>query len=141
MKRYVVGFRFDGDNVLLIRKAKPEWQMGRLNGVGGKVEGGEESIAAMVREFREETGIDTVEGDWKYVAKMQGCGLSIDEEWIVRVYASWGSNAAAQTTTDEEVIQASSLSLPSSVLRNLHWLVPLCKETEVEFPVTFNYTS
>lgn len=39
---YVCGFLFDRsfENVLLIRKNRPEKQKGRLNGVGGKVEEG-----------------------------------------------------------------------------------------------------
>jgi hypothetical protein len=36
---YVVGFAFDTDGrVALIRKNRPEWQAGRLNGIGGHVE-------------------------------------------------------------------------------------------------------
>ena len=57
MKRYVLGFYFDGDRVLLINKTKPEWQRGKLNGLGGTVESGEAPILGMVREFREESGL------------------------------------------------------------------------------------
>jgi hypothetical protein len=37
---YVCGFMFANDftEVALIRKNKPEWQRGKLNGIGGKVE-------------------------------------------------------------------------------------------------------
>lgn len=57
MKRYVLGFVFDRryNNVLLIEKARPNWQAGKLNGLGGKVAEGESPAAAMVRELREET--------------------------------------------------------------------------------------
>jgi len=48
----------DVHDVMLIRKAKPEWQKGRLNLVGGKVEPGESFDQAAVREFIEETGLD-----------------------------------------------------------------------------------
>ena len=59
---YVLGFAFTTDGrVALIQKKRPAWQAGRLNGIGGKVEGTEHSAAAMVREFREETGVDTPE--------------------------------------------------------------------------------
>jgi 8-oxo-dGTP diphosphatase len=36
--RYVLGFMFSSDHseVALIRKRKPEWQRGKLNGIGGK---------------------------------------------------------------------------------------------------------
>jgi 8-oxo-dGTP pyrophosphatase MutT (NUDIX family) len=57
MKTYVLGFVFDRryNNVLLVEKARPEWQAGKLNGLGGKVEVGELPAAAMIRELREET--------------------------------------------------------------------------------------
>jgi 8-oxo-dGTP diphosphatase len=59
IKRMVVGFLFADSDVLLVQKMKPDWQKGFWNGVGGKDEDGEEPIDAMVREFREETKIDT----------------------------------------------------------------------------------
>ncbi len=39
MKLYVVGFMFTEDEkqVVLIEKKRPEWQAGKLNGVGGKI--------------------------------------------------------------------------------------------------------
>lgn len=61
--------------VALIRKAKPEWQKGKLNGIGGKIEEGEGPFAAMVREFREETGVD--HRDWGTFAEMTGPDWSV----------------------------------------------------------------
>ena len=59
VKRYVVGFllNYDRTQVVLIRKNRPAWQAGHLNGVGGKIEMGETPIEAMTREFEEETGL------------------------------------------------------------------------------------
>lgn len=58
MTAYVVGFAFDHMNkVWLIRKNKPEWQAGKLNGIGGRIEMGETSRQAMSREFHEEAGV------------------------------------------------------------------------------------
>lgn len=59
MTQYVVGLIFDEsfENILLIRKNRPDWQKGRLNGVGGKVEKQETSYEAMVRECEEECGL------------------------------------------------------------------------------------
>jgi len=59
MQEYVCGFCFDErlKRVVLIEKAQPAWQAGRLNGVGGKVEPGETAADAMAREFEEEAGV------------------------------------------------------------------------------------
>lgn len=72
---YVVGFAFSEERsrVVLIRKTKPKWQAGYLNGVGGKVEPTDSSAhAAMAREFHEETGVLTEPDAWKYRGIMQG---------------------------------------------------------------------
>lgn len=54
----VAGFVFSGDNrMLLVNKRKPAWQDQLWNAVGGKVEGSETPLQAMVREFDEETGV------------------------------------------------------------------------------------
>ena len=73
MKKYVLGFAFDHKKqiVVLIEKQKPDWQKGRYNGVGGKVEPYDDSpLDAMVREFEEETGLKTIAPMWKQFATM-----------------------------------------------------------------------
>src|ERR1700675_3013232 len=65
--KYVVGFILDPtlSKVVLIRKMKPEWQNGLLNGVGGKVGDtipGETPQQAINREFKEEAGVEGL--DW-----------------------------------------------------------------------------
>ena len=59
MISYVVGLVFDASNtkVLLVRKNRPNWQVGKLNGIGGKVEEGETPYEAVVRECEEECGL------------------------------------------------------------------------------------
>ena len=56
---YVVGFLFEAslERVLLRLKARPAWQRGKLNGIGGKVEAGETPFYAMRREALEEAGV------------------------------------------------------------------------------------
>jgi hypothetical protein len=69
---YVCGFAFTRPQhpsphscwVLLIRKAKPDWMKGKLNGVGGKIEQGESVYEAQAREVLEETGITTTPDQW-----------------------------------------------------------------------------
>lgn len=50
----------DGDRVLLVHRTarQQDEQLGKFNGLGGKVEPGEDIAAAMVREIREEAGIE-----------------------------------------------------------------------------------
>ena len=59
MISYVVGLVFDASNtkVLLVKKNRPNWQVGKLNGIGGKVEEGETPYEAVVRECEEECGL------------------------------------------------------------------------------------
>ena len=69
---YVLGFAFDQkySRVLLINKNKPGWQAGLKNGVGGKIETYDPTVAhAMVREFEEETSIETETYQWKLFAQ------------------------------------------------------------------------
>lgn len=56
--KYVVGFMFseDSSKVALIRKNRPEWQKGLLNGIGGHCESSDKNNQdTMIREFEEET--------------------------------------------------------------------------------------
>lgn len=70
---YVLGFMFDKTSdtgarprVLMLHKNKPKQQRGMLNGVGGHRKYGELPHAAMVREFHEETGIETCREAWTH---------------------------------------------------------------------------
>lgn len=64
---YVLGFAFHKNRVLLIRKNRPQWQAGFVNGVGGKVEAYDWSLTeAMRREFEEETGVNTDLDSWSF---------------------------------------------------------------------------
>jgi len=72
---YAVPDTIDWDDVLLIEKLKPEWQRGKLNLPGGKIEENESIHEAASRELREETGIY--------------CGLN-DITLLGRIYGEWG---------------------------------------------------
>lgn len=64
MKKYVLGFLFSNDkrDIALIRKERPEFQKGKFNGVGGKIENDETPLEAMNRECKEEFEINV---EWK----------------------------------------------------------------------------
>ena len=68
MTKYVVGIIFCENKVLLIRKNRPSWQSGGLNGVGGKVSAYESYYDAMVRECREECNL--VISNWEYIGML-----------------------------------------------------------------------
>ena len=118
MELYVLGFAFDDlGRVALIRKARPAWQAGKLNGVGGRIENGETVLDAMVRKFREETGV--LVPDWDSAGSMHSA-----EDWLVIVFTATAKQVRdVRTTTDEEVM----LQLPHSLpyLRCIESVVPL----------------
>lgn len=139
MIEYVCGFMFDEKeypNVIMIEKKRPEWQAGKLNGIGGKIEPGEHFIDAMVREFHEETGWLTTTDQWRPFANIQG------KDWIVWMLAAkcktWEKT---YSITDEKVVDVNMRHLPSNVIPNLHYLIPLgwdkITRNEVESPVIF----
>jgi len=70
---YVLGFVFNKSRtkVALIKKNRPEWQAGKLNGIGGKIEENEACVDAMSREFLEETGYFIERNEWRHVLTME----------------------------------------------------------------------
>ncbi len=121
MNRYVVGFLFDSDasQVKLIRKERPAWQEGYLNGVGGKVEHGEDFDAAMAREGFEEMGVRPV---WTHFVT-----LTYEGAEIAFFHARDANDfRRARMMTDEPVVsvQLSALSCYLTI-PNLRFLVPM----------------
>lgn len=124
MIEYCLGFAFDMDlqDVVLIEKQHPEWQKGRMNGVGGKVEKDELAQDAMEREFEEETGLRVV--NWQPFGQLEG------SDWVVYLYATklfdGEFNLIDYNKTDEAIILQDSDNL-SMAIPNLMWLVPMAK--------------
>jgi 8-oxo-dGTP diphosphatase len=140
--RYVLGFAFDANlNVLLIEKTKPTWQRGLLNGAGGKIEDHDASpVAAMVREFVEETGLLTTPQQWRPIARMEGV------DWIVHVFTTDVSVLlpllnGQDTDIDEKVRVVNVEQLyEAPVISNIPWLVGLCLDEQMpvdHYTVTF----
>lgn len=119
--KYVVGFMFDQQeqSVLLIRKTRPAWQVGKLNGVGGRIEEGETPLEAMRREFIEEVGIDC--DSWKYF-----CTLSDARNWQIDFFSAVGPILDARPLTDErpEIVYVLDIA-DVAVIPNLNWLIPM----------------
>lgn len=128
MKIYVVGFYFnigDFNKVVLIEKKRPEWQAGKLNGIGGHIEKGEQPIDAMIREFYEETGVKIGEDFWVEFAEIS------NDDWKVFFFYSFGDITACKSTTDEKLVIVDVADLSKlDVIPNLRWLIPMCLDDQ-----------
>jgi len=130
--KMVVGFMFDPklQKVVLIEKARPDWQSGRCNGVGGKVKEGESVLVAMAREFKEETGVITDPLEWTHFATMAGNNndgepFEIDFFFIKSQHYD---HVALQPGEDEPPVLAwvSDIRIGDNIyLDNIAWLVGL----------------
>ncbi len=116
IRKFVVGFLFDGNgNVALIEKNRPEWQKGRLNGIGGQIERGETPLQAMTREFHEEAGPELT---WRHFCLVTGDSY--------RLYCFTSQDKTdIYTKTDEKVAWYPVDKLPDNALPNLLWLIPM----------------
>jgi len=134
MKKYVLGFAFSEDKkaVVLILKDKPDWQKGKWNGVGGKVELSDQSNAqAMVREFYEETGVQTELTDWKRFAELD---FPEAEVFCFKMF----SNAIKDCSTCEsEVVDLCSVKnvFKRNLVDNLHVLIRLALQSEFSYTI------
>jgi len=125
---YVLGFAFIEDSVVLIRKERPLWQKGYLNGIGGHIEPEDKSgYAAMAREFEEETGIHTSWADWRWYAQMS------NYKFMVNCFTTnLSTNVIPQSLTDEKIEVVSLDNLPFvACLANVPWLVNMALDKEI----------
>ena len=122
-EKYTVAFIFNTtmSKVLLVHKQKPEWQLGKVNGIGGKYEEGETGEQCIQRETREESNLDIPEAAWLRVGTMRLTSGNVG------VYAARyeGNLSDAVKNHHEEVEWFGIDSLPENAISNLHWLVPL----------------
>lgn len=120
---YTLGFIFDHTktSVLLIHKNRPDWQKGKVNGIGGHIEKGEEPIDSFIREVREETGAELNPTHVHLVGYIQS------PESLVYVYTTLyaGKKEAAASGTDEKIAWFATTELPPNIMSNLSWLIPL----------------
>lgn len=153
MKKYVAGLMFseDGNYVALIVKNKPDWQKGCLNGIGGKIEEKDfsmyyrgnknivQSKVAMIREFKEETGIKTLTKDWYLFLNMNGNNTDENKTpFSVDFYRCFSDKVFnCKTMEDEEVkVMLISEALCSKTIDNLKWIILLALDKNPKFTQT-----
>ena len=151
-KRYVLGFAFDqnADNVILIEKQRPDWQKGKLNGVGGKIEESDKcwngndvnwndtAGLAMVREFKEETGADTKIGGeygWQLFATMIFEDDVMGGKSIVYCFKLFSNLIYQCETVEDEEIRLVSLDdvMQENIIDNLPVLIPMALHKGIKF--------
>lgn len=142
MKKYTVGFIFDKEleKVLLVHKTAPEWQVGLINGVGGKMEEGESGIDCIVREIKEETNLDVEKDSVHFVGALTEPLAYVE----VFGYIYEGELFEAYVFEKEKIEWFAVKDLPKNMITNLNWLIPLTleklKEQKIE-KFTINYSS
>lgn len=127
-KNYVLGAAIDPDNrtVVTIVKNSPEWQRGRQNFPGGKIEPFDVSpAAAMSREFNEETGLLIQPFWWNPVALVEGVG------WNMHVFYTYSDKIHRVRTVEKEFVLVRTIKdvlADDSVLPSLKLYLPLISE-------------
>lgn len=129
--KFVIGLMFDPtySRIVLIRKARPEWQAGLLNAPGGKVEPTESEEYAVFREFKEETGV-VIDGwvrflDLEFVRDAHAPG----DEGKMSCFYTTGNVDAAKTVTDEEIVimTVSDVMDRCDTLPSLRWIIQMAR--------------
>jgi 8-oxo-dGTP diphosphatase len=149
MIEYVCGFMFseNRENVLLIEKDRPEWQAGKLNGVGGKIEEDDRitakdeelylkfdsanAIVAMVREFEEEVGIITSPEDWELFAICEGSNSRI---YNFRAFSDRIFQKKQIESEYPTIVPVEYLGFQNTV-PNVNFLVPMALHTNELFTI------
>lgn len=141
--RYVAGFLADKEgNVLLVEKKKPDWQKGKLNGIGGKIEGDEKPADAMAREWLEETG--EVRGKWRLFCHL----VEASEEGAeVFFYAAVTERPLRYlfpgnfvNDVGEKVLIIPRIAIPlAKTIDNLRWLIPMAFDDSAQPEATVTY--
>ncbi len=116
MIKYCAGLLFDKSftHVALVEKNRPEFLKGLHNAIGGKLEADEDSHAAMVREFLEETG-QLVE-QWHPLWVDSDQGYQVDFFWA-------SADLLVQTQEDELILVFEVDNLPEKLAPNVGWLI------------------
>lgn len=124
MQSYVAGLMFNEarDRVALVLKNRPDWQRGKFNAIGGKIESTDHGpFTAMEREFKEETGV--LYDGWTPFVR-----LFRQNEYEVFFFLAFTDKMYDVTTVEDEPVFHYSVEDAVNylnVLPNLKWMIPM----------------
>ncbi len=124
-KLYVNGFMFGGYGMYMafVKKLRfppnVDWTANPYNGIGGKIESGESNIDAMIREFKEETGVETVPSDWTLFAVCE------NPQWVVFYFKAFNTMLLSKVKTQDEPIVIRPAIATLDTVKHLSFLLPL----------------
>ena len=120
-----------GGRVVLVKKNRPAWQVGKLNGIGGHVEYNENFLGCMVREFHEEAGVE--EWEWRHFLTITTPIYRIAFFESPTLYKHFDN---IKSNTDEEIGVYDLYQLSRhDVIPNLTWSLPLAVYNSDEYDV------
>jgi len=134
--KYVAGLMFNpsGSKLALVLKDRPAWQAGLFNAIGGKIEGDENPVTAMVREFQEETSVVTDPSEWKLLLKLEG------SDFEVNFFTAFSDKVdLVKTVETEKIFTIDPLKLPPNIIFNLRWIIPAALDDQAVFPRLVKY--
>ena len=124
MKQTTLCFLLKDDNVLLAMK-KRGFGTGKWNGVGGKVQEGEDISAAMVLEIKEEIGVTVVPGDLELVGTLD-FDFTDNHDWAqicsVFITRAWDGDPAESEEMRPQWYPKNALPFNAMWVDDPHWL-------------------
>lgn len=120
MTEYVLSAVIYNEEVLLIEKVKPEWQLGKYNLPGGKIEPSDDSPEhAARRELREETDL--------FAEQSVKVGTLKGDDWLVHVVKCrvWENEVHRLTNERPFFLPAWQAIQHPSLIPNLKLIIPL----------------
>lgn len=128
--KYVVGIAMDlcGDDVALIeKKTGPVAVVGSWNGLGGKIDDGETPVAAMSREFQEESGVLIPQDGWRELGTLETDG------YVLFFFCAATDKVYDCRTMEAEVVAVFDVNaLPPNTMNNIRWMIPFAKDQDVD---------
>lgn len=96
--------------VLLTKNKGPSFLLGKLCGIGGKLEKGESALHAAVREMFEETYLDIPEDKWKYVSSTESDIHRMD------IFTAIADIHEAKTNFNEKIVEPVSVHKVADII-------------------------